>query len=337
MKRTTSSVQSSIAFKRRKPGNATPSTTKAIKTIPKVTDENVQPESCSVRSAGEEVPETSEVAKAVQVSSLVKDVYRNLDKRSYLVWGLTSDWSVDAPRRIRRLKEASKNDAQPDASTPTDKKCDDPSARDDSSEGYGEMTAGSIERLLQLLQGLEGCLPVVRTAGRSSQLSPKEFNLTAASSFVDIGSGYGKVVMHTKLSVGVKSALGVEYVESRSKIAEQFLADAAAPKWVLGRLDKDALSGVDFRCEDATRHPTLEHSHVYMYDKVFSDTTSSRLAKMLNNSPAVRVLVSYRQLNSWARLGLNDCFVKVGGVTMKTTGGQNFTAHVYVKQSLRTR
>ena len=56
------------------------------------------------------------------------------------------------------------------------------------------------------------------------------------------------------------------------------------------RLDK-----VSFVCGDATVEPyaDLQFSHVYIYDKVFSDTTIARLARNLNHSD-VRVLVSYQ-------------------------------------------
>ena len=54
--------------------------------------------------------------------------------------------------------------------------------------------------------------------GRAGQCA-EQWNLTNESSFIDIGSGYGKVVFHAALAVGVTRAQGVEYVQSRHDIA----------------------------------------------------------------------------------------------------------------------
>ena len=49
------------------------------------------------------------------------------------------------------------------------------------------------------------------------------WNLDADASFLDIGSGYGKVVMHLRLAVGMRKAVGVECVGSRVQIANKAL------------------------------------------------------------------------------------------------------------------
>jgi len=56
------------------------------------------------------------------------------------------------------------------------------------------------------------------------------------------------------------------------------------------------LDNVLFECLDATEHfanGTLAFTHVYMYDKVFHETTSKRLACIFNRSD-IRVLVTYQ-------------------------------------------
>ena len=72
-------------------------------------------------------------------------------------------------------------------------------------------------------------------------------------------------------------------------------------------------------------------SHVYMYDKVFSDPTIELLAAQLNASP-YRVMVSYQRIEVWRRLGLEHV-VEAAALTMRTTGGQNFKAYVYINQA----
>jgi hypothetical protein len=70
---------------------------------------------------------------------------------------------------------------------------------------------------------------------------------------------------------------------------------------------------------------------VYMYDKVFSDPTIELLAAQLNASP-YRVMVSYQRIEVWRRLGLEHV-VEAAALTMRTTGGQNFKAYVYINQA----
>ena len=64
------------------------------------------------------------------------------------------------------------------------------------------------------------------------------------------------------------------------------------------------------------------------YDKVFSDPTIELIAKQLNDSP-YRVLVTYQRPDVWRRLGLRD-FLEAKSLTMRTTGGQNFKAYVFL-------
>ena len=45
------------------------------------------------------------------------------------------------------------------------------------------------------------------------------WDLGPHSTFLDIGSGYGKVVLHAKLHSGCRAAVGVECVAKRAEIA----------------------------------------------------------------------------------------------------------------------
>ena len=82
---------------------------------------------------------------------------------------------------------------------------------------------------------------------------------------------------------------------------------------------------------DATKLGAFPFSHVYMYDKVFSDPTTEMLAAQLNASEKTKVLVSYRRAERWKRLGLSARFAEVASLAMRTTGGQNFKAYVFVR------
>jgi len=159
--------------------------------------------------------------------------------------------------------------------------------------------------------------------------SAANWALTEQSSYVDIGSGYGKVVFHAALAVGMTKAHGVEYVQSRHDVAAQLLTEyqqSTSGDNLLARLER-----VSFACQDATADSHIKFSHVYMYDKVFADKTVERLAAILNRSTTVRVLISYKRQELWYRLGLSSAFVEVTSLTMNTTGNQSFRCHVFVK------
>jgi hypothetical protein len=87
--------------------------------------------------------------------------------------------------------------------------------------------------------------------------------------------------------------------------------------------------GCELEHKDATTYGAFHFSHIYMYDKVFSDATLELLADQLNKS-IYKVLVSYNRLEVWRRHGLKD-ITEVGALSMRTTGGQTFKAYVYMR------
>jgi len=220
-----------------------------------------------------------------------------------------------------------------------------------SSEGYGEMTEASIERLLLYLKTLVSTVNVSETQSmlpkrnirNISQIHASNifqiqastpdlsFNLSQGSTFVDVGSGYGKVVLHAKLSAKVMRSVGIEYVASRARMAID-----AKNKLINGNhafMTEEARTMLGDGCElehkDATTYGAFHFSHIYMYDKVFSDATLELLADQLNKS-IYKVLVSYNRLEVWRRHGLKD-ITEVGALSMRTTGGQTFKAYVYMR------
>ena len=60
------------------------------------------------------------------------------------------------------------------------------------SEGYGEATRATAEKLVGVLSRLTTSLPAMKDW-------PGRWNLDADATFVDIGSGYGKVGFHAPL------------------------------------------------------------------------------------------------------------------------------------------
>jgi|TARA_B100001540_G_scaffold308176_1_gene322458 hypothetical protein len=282
-------------------------------------------------------------------------VYRYVDKKTFLDWGLTSDWLVEGPRKRRASSLFSAPSAlgtstsgSPASSRSEYSEEEDPNA---SSEGYGEMTEGSIERLLGFLRELAtgatlaAPLPCatpekgtrsVGSEGDAASALADRWNLGPSSGFIDVGSGYGKVVLHAKLSgAGVGEAVGVEYVPRRASLAAAAKRELESGK--LGFVTAEAAArlrdprGCRLLQGDATEWGPFRFTHVYMYDKVFSEPTIELLAKQLNASP-YRVLVSYQRREVWRRCGLRR-FTEVAALTMRTTGGQNFKAYVFINEN----
>ena len=53
--------------------------------------------------------------------------------------------------------------------------------------------------------------------------SPEKYNLTEDSSFLDIGSGFGKPNFHAAMQIGVRDSLGIEVVEARVIVSNDLL------------------------------------------------------------------------------------------------------------------
>ena len=91
------------------------------------------------------------------------------------------------------------------------------------------MTEGSIERLFCYLARIDRkdspasfavSTPqknVGRSVAKPSSESPSPES--QVNTFIDIGSGYGKVVFHAKLGGRYSHSVGIEYVESRASLA----------------------------------------------------------------------------------------------------------------------
>lgn len=183
------------------------------------------------------------------------------------------------------------------------------------------------------------------------------WNLSADSTFLDVGSGYGKVVLHTQLVVGCRATMGIECVTSRHLIADQALAELsrelAGHDEVLGaeepgephpcsrsphdtrlalRQAREALSGVRLVDGDVTHCSVLHFSHLYIFDRVFSDVTIAALAAVLARSNFL-VMVSSKAPKVWWANGLRKAF-PVARLRFATTGKERCTCFVYVNADL---
>jgi hypothetical protein len=285
---------------------------------------------------------------------LLKRVYSVVDKASFLDWGLTSDYKIeddshgcgDKRLRVRDTGEIANSAAERHKSGMSTLSSSQYSselsafsaARYTSrntggkglgggtlgSEGYGEATIGSAHKLGLLLTNLRQVVLQELYDTHWGLL----FDLGPHSTFLDIGSGYGKVVLHLRLVSRMRRSVGMECVASRDEIAKQALAslesevgtsngagagsDDGASSTSSGRNSaansqdaSEALSprfissgpfdGVEFECADATALESLPYTHIYIFDWVFSKSTLRDMAPVLQRSPFY-ILCSFRKV-----------------------------------------
>ena len=125
------------------------------------------------------------------------------------------------------------------------------------SEAYGEATLATAGRMIRLLANLTRYVPAMR--GWEGQ-----WDLDAGARFLDIGSGYGKVVFHAKLLTSCRAAVGYECVPKRDEIANISLQGLFS-ELDRASVDDDILRGISFDCVDAAQLPRYEQSHIYPY------------------------------------------------------------------------
>jgi len=180
----------------------------------------------------------------------------------------------------------------------------------DKSAPYGEMTATSMQTLFDLLLTKD-----------------KSFSVTKESTFLDIGSGNGKVVIHAMLQLPVFQSVGVEIDKKRCKLALQSL-DALRGTDTFIRLRDPWCTMIN---EDVTTWEVFHYSHVYMYDLVFTEETLSAIAILLNlKASETTVLISYKTKEDWKKAGLTTNFTQAETCDMVTTGNDDDTQVAYI-------
>ena len=261
-------------------------------------------------------------------SADVRQAYAMVDRLSYLDWGLNTRDVVTGKREARVSAAAEwagckvhsgelwagseagsrKNLSEKEGNTSR------------TSEGYGEATCATAERLIRVLCNLTRYIP-------SMSGWDEAWNLSTDSSFLDIGSGYGKVVLHAKLAVGCRHCHGIECVPKRVEISN------GALQGLFSELDRaalanDLLKGVSFDASDACAAASHEFSHIYVFDRVFSRITLEALATVLERSNFY-VMVSSKTPRTWWECGLTKV-QPVAKMRFVTTGRERMTCFVYV-------
>ena len=141
---------------------------------------------------------------------------------------------------------------------------------------YGEITQGSFQKIVDFLK---------RTCEFSSE-----------SSFLDIGSGFGKPNFHVAIDPGVEISYGVELEEIRCLLSLCNLKSA------LQTTNESVISSkkLFFSVGDIMNVNTFNpFSHIYTYDDGFPPMVLIHIAQGFNRSLSARYLISYHSPNEW--------------------------------------
>jgi SAM-dependent methyltransferase len=168
------------------------------------------------------------------------------------------------------------------------------------------MTCGAVERL-----------------GRMFLYEIPEFlRIGDKSKFLDIGSGFGKVVMHMRILIpNLEKCFGVECLPLR----------VSKSKEITSKLENEGIlvrNSVQFDCCDATKIDSFDATHIFCFDYVFSDETHRGLIPVLVRSRP-KVLVLFISPKKLKKFGCDGEIVCIQRFMATTTGGQHPVGFVY--------
>ena len=208
------------------------------------------------------------------------------------------------------------------------------------SPGYGELARSGFDKVVHYL----------------CEEAPEWMRMDSECRFLDIGSGFGKCVLHAKVRGRVKESAGIEFIPVRhEKAAETLhylrarfvpgLTDGKSAEAIAGEaelmalmnaIDLDGVSLIQGDITDERHHHLLYRaSHIYMFDVVFSDVTMRQILPLIEQSNFA-LFACYHRPSYLERLGCHQ-FVCIHKMAMKTTGKQTFTCYFYAKASAGTR
>jgi hypothetical protein len=121
----------------------------------------------------------------------LKTVYGEIDKSSNLYWSHKNESQLLNDRRnkntrSRHSEEAKQEEGKWEKET-------------DAQFGYGEITKGALKNLLTTLQVATDTILADEEVRKDLPFPLEEYNLSHKSTFLDIGSGFGKPVFHASM------------------------------------------------------------------------------------------------------------------------------------------
>lgn len=159
---------------------------------------------------------------------------------------------------------------------------------------YGELTIGSFNKILAQFERL---------------------GMTSSSTFLDIGSGYGRPVFHAAIKMGVR-AHGIEYIPMRVQKSQEFI-----PR--IEKIWPGVSALVSFAHGDITKETALNFDFIYFYDIRNGPELIKPLEELLLRS-RFKYFVSYKRPSNYPKLHYTGMKVEVSN-----TGGEHSSAYFY--------
>eukprot|EP01038_Epipyxis_sp_PR26KG_P004321 gene4321-6122_t len=182
---------------------------------------------------------------------------------------------------------------------------------------YGELTVGSMQRIINYLVDFCG-------------LSPK-------ARFIDVGAGLGKPNFHAAQDPEVRLSIGVELEDIRWQLSMQNL-DRILSRTDAQQNDIKINGGVNFILSDIDQASTMDpFTHIYMYDLGFPPSLQKSIARKFNQSTHARYLISYRPPNRVINEYLYEVEAAGHMITSMHGSGEGHTAYFYKRIMPNTR
>lgn len=119
-------------------------------------------------------------------------------------------------------------------------------------------------------------------------------DITEEDVFYDLGSGIGKVALQFLLKTPIKKARGIEYSETRNKMAERIYAQVHKefPELLGGNRQLDCL------CDNFLEADLSDATLIYSCSTCFSEELLADMGKLFDHCPSLRYVVSLKQIPS---------------------------------------
>jgi Histone methylation protein DOT1 len=253
-----------------------------------------------------DVDDSAECAPDAARAQLIKEAVGAVAKATDLLFGVDKDIENLPEKRSRR---ASRREPLSGVESLKIKYNTDP---DTVSLGYGEITPGGFGKIMKyLLSGV-----------------PEDLRIGTGSSFIDIGSGFGKLVFQVPLWVPGANSTGIEYGQLRHDKAVEVaqLLRKRGGDWAARLENVELIQG------DATELDYAPFTHIFMYDYIFSECTHRALLPRIAKAD-FQIFACFCNERKLRKLGFDaDVDLELlQKFSVGNTGKQNHTVFIYRK------
>lgn len=141
----------------------------------------------------------------------------------------------------------------------------------DENDGYGEISNKDEKRIKEVKSS--SVYGEITTSAAQKLID--YMDLGKKDVFYDLGSGVGRLVLHTALSSNAKKIVGIELSSARHKIAKEVLKIAQKERLV-------KCQNVEYWCSDILRRRLDDATFVYTCSTAFPDRFFRKLVKRLS-------------------------------------------------------